>query len=100
MNTTTLAKLQAKYPHYQEVFQRLYQNYQVVPCSSYFRFNLNKLMLIIVNKMGKEAIPRFNNFLNDQLDKLPFAKAKEYSNLIVVDPNRNRKLFDLTEMRI
>ena len=50
--------------------------------------------------MGKEAIPRFNNFLNDQLDKLPFAKAKEYSNLIVVDPNRNRKLFDLTEMRI
>lgn len=100
MNTTTLAKLQAKYSHYQEVFQRLYQNYQVVPCSSYFRFNLNKLMLIIVNKMGKEAIPRFNNFLNDQLDKLPFAKAKEYSNLIVVDPNRNRKLFDLTEMRI
>jgi predicted GTPase len=100
MDEATLSQLKGKYPHYQEVFQRLYQNYQVVPCSSSFRFNLNKLMLVIVNKMGKEAIARFNNFLNDQLDKLPFAKAKEYSNLIVIDPNKNRKLFDLTETRI
>lgn len=100
MDGETLSELKAKYPHYQQVFQRLYQNYQVIPCSSSFRFNLNKLMLVIVNKMGKEAIARFNNFLNDQLDKLPFAKAKEYCNLIVIDPNKNRKLFDLTETRI
>ncbi|RQH11638.1 hypothetical protein D5R40_25485 [Okeania hirsuta] len=38
MISTTFAQLQAKYPYYQEVFQRLYQNYQVVPCSSSFRF--------------------------------------------------------------
>jgi len=101
MDGAICSELKAKYPHHQEVFQRLYQNYQVIPCSSSFRFNLNKLMLVIVNKMGKEAIARFNNFLSDdRLDKLPFAKAKEYCNLVIIDPNNRRKLFDLTETRI
>ncbi|MTJ55885.1 hypothetical protein FJR38_26100 [Anabaena sp. UHCC 0253] len=100
MDSSTLNQLQAKYPQFQGVFKRIYQNYQVIPISSNLRFSLNQLMVVIVNKMGKEAIAKFNNFMNDdQLDKLPFAKAREFSNLIVVDPNRNRKLFDLTEMR-
>lgn len=100
LDTEELKRLKDRYPKYQNVFERLYDNYQVIPCSSLFRFNLNKLMLVIVNKLGREAIARFNNFIDENvLDRVPLSKAKEYCNLVVFDPKRNKKLFDLTETK-
>ncbi|MDJ0737579.1 MAG: 50S ribosome-binding GTPase [Nostocaceae cyanobacterium] len=101
MDSETLSRLQAKFPQFSRVFQRLYNNYQVIPCSANFRYNLNQLMVVIVNKMGTEAVSKFQRFLNqEEIDKVPFAKAREYNNLVVIDANRNRKLFDLKEMRL
>jgi predicted GTPase len=104
LDSETLTRLKSPYAQdhpYTAVFDRLYDNYQVIPCSSLFRFNLTQLMLVIVNKLGRETISRFNNFVDDDaLNKVSFSKAKEYCNLVVFDPKKNKKLFDLTEAKI
>jgi hypothetical protein len=100
LDSQKLSLLKGKYPVYANVFDRLYDNYQVIPCSASLRFNLTKLMLVIVNKLGQEAVIRFRDFFEgSQLDKLPLAKSKELCNLTVYDPNQNKKLFDFMEIK-
>ena len=96
-----LDDFKSKYPKHKDVFDRLYDNYQVIPCSSLFKFNLSQLMLVIINKLGKEAINRFKKFTdNTVLNELPLSKAKEYCNIVVVDAKSGRKVFDLTKTKI
>jgi len=94
LDSQTLSNLKGKYPNYSEVFDRLYDNYQVVPCSATLRFNLNKLMLVIVNKLGQDAIIRFRNFFEEShLDRLPIAQSKELFNIVIYggDPTATGK---------
>jgi predicted GTPase len=101
LDAKTLTQLKSQYPEYSDVLERLHHNYKIVPCSSLFRFNLTQLMLVIVNKLGREAITRFNHFINDDtLNQVPFSKAKEFCNLRIFDIKTKKKIFDLTETKI
>jgi len=61
---------------------------------------LTKLMLVIVNKLGQEAVIRFKNFFEqNQLDMMQLAESKKFGNLIVYDPHNNKKLFDFSDFK-
>lgn len=84
LDTETLSDLKEKYPTYSKVFDRLYDNYQVIPCSATLRFNLNSLSIVIVNKLGKNAVLQFNNFFDkSQLDRIPISKSRDFFNITV-----------------
>ncbi len=88
LSNQVLSSLKGKYPNYSEVFDRLYNNYQVIPCSSQLRFNLPKLALAIVNKLGPEGLIRFKNFFESkQLDVVPLDKAEKLLNIVI--PNKS-----------
>lgn len=100
MNGEKLKYYQQKYPKYAAVFERIHQNYEVIPCSALFKFNLNKLMLVIINKLGQEATIKFKSFMSDEsFDQVSLEQAKQFCNLIVFDPKRNKKLFDFSEIK-
>lgn len=81
-----LVQLTTQFPKYRAVFDRLYDNYRVIPCSSLFRFNLTQLMLVIINKLGPTAINRFNNFYkNEMMNRVPFTTAKTYCNIVIFE---------------
>ena len=93
-----LAQLQSKYPDHADIFERLSHNYEVIPCSSRFRFNLNYLMLVIINKLGKEAIGRFNQFIHkDTMNSLAFEDVKRMCNMLVFDMDKQKNVFDLNK---
>ncbi|KYC35395.1 hypothetical protein WA1_06100 [Scytonema hofmannii PCC 7110] len=97
----SLEGLKKRFPQHSKIFERLYDNYQVIPCSSLFRYNLNQLMLVIVNKLGVNAIKRFKNFFDSkQMNKVLLSEAKKYSNIMVFDANRNKVIFDLSREKI
>jgi len=100
MDLAKVKSLKEKYPRYSEVFDRLHQNYQVIPCSSLFRFNLNKLMLVTINKLGHdEATLKLKSFLNrEALDSVSLDKARQFCNLVVLDPQKRETLFDFAEL--
>ncbi len=101
LDQENLNRLMSKYPNYRGVFERLYDNYKVIYCSSNLRFNLSQLMLVILNKLGFNAISRFTKFYNNEsLNQVPLVAAKGYCNLIVVDPVRKRKIFDMNDLNI
>ncbi|MEM6251957.1 MAG: GTPase [Cyanobacteria bacterium P01_D01_bin.156] len=94
-----LAELQSKYPNHADVFERLSHNYEVIPCSSRFRFNLSYLMLVIVNKLGKEAIGRFNQFIHeDTMNNLAFSHAQRMCNMLIFDMDKQKVVFDLNKI--
>lgn len=93
-------RLQRKYPQFNQVFDRLYDNYRVIACSSLFRFNLSQLMLLVVNKLGEGAIGRFSNFTDGNvLNRVDVSTVKSLGNLVVFDRQSNQLLFDLTEQK-
>lgn len=96
MSQATLDNLRGDYPQFEAIFNRLWHNYEVIPCSARYRFNLVKVMLLILNRLGPLALGRFRQFLNvDNLDQLPFAVAKTYRNFLVVDPHAGRVVADI-----
>jgi uncharacterized protein len=95
MSAEKLRMYQQKYPQYTQVIQRLYENYQVIPCSGVFRYNLNKLMLVILNKLGHEATIQFQKIISsDALDQIPFDKTENLCNLMVYEPKTRKTLFE------
>jgi len=97
MNAEKLDKYQQKYHQYKKVFERLYDNYQVIPCSSVFRYNLNKLMLVILNKLGHEATIQFQKLIaSDALDQIPFEQTENLCNLLVYEPKTQKTLFEFS----
>lgn len=93
--------LSAKYPEKSSIFAQIYDNYRIVPVSARFRFNLVLLMKVIVSKIGQEAVIRFSNYTsNDDLNKVDLNTAKSFSNIIIFDPNKKVKVFDLCELQI
>ncbi|XWK88365.1 MAG: hypothetical protein U7127_29985 [Phormidium sp.] len=95
MDFEKLQMYQQKYPQYQKVFDRLYDNYQVIPCSALFRYNLNKLMLVILNKLGQEATIQFQKLIaGEALDQIPFEQTEDLCNLLVYEPKTQKTLFE------
>jgi GTP-binding protein EngB required for normal cell division len=101
MTNTALHNLKSRFPKYSAVFDRLFDNHRIVPCSSLFRYNLAQLMVVIITKLGHEAIGRFDNFASQSvMSKVPLSEAKTYNNIVIYDLARDRLLFDLTQARI
>lgn len=99
MDQRRLAELKQLYPRHSALLERLYANYQVITCSAHYRYNLTQLMLVIINKLGRDAIARFSDFVRQgSLNRMPFEQARQYYNFIVVD-QQGRKLFDLQNQR-
>jgi GTP-binding protein EngB required for normal cell division len=96
MSAATFESLRSEYPQFESIFLRLWQNYEIIPCSARYRFNLVKIMLLVLNRLGPLAVGRFRHFLNvDNLDHLPRGEAKNFRNFIVVDPRERRVVRDV-----
>lgn len=98
LTETRLNELKQHYPHYAEVFKRLYDNYRVIPCSAFFKYNLVELMHIILNKLEPSVHESFKQVLNlDTLDHMPLDLALQRCNLYIVDVQAKATVFNLSE---
>jgi predicted GTPase len=98
LSKENVAILMQRYPQYMKVFDRLYDNYRVIPCSALFKYNLHQLLLVILNKLGADAIERFKNFVDTRfLDQIPIARVRHLSNLVIFDLQHRNKIFDLSD---
>ena len=90
------ADLKQRDPVGADAIDRLTDNHRVIPFSSLFRFNLCQLLSVVVNKMGTEAVQRFQAALGTaDLNQLPFTTAVGFGNLLVLDTATNKVVFDL-----
>ena len=90
-----------KFPEHQKVFNRLYENYRPVYCSSVFKFNLSKVLMVLSNKMSGEASIRMSHFLNENnINLVSVNKAKQLSNMVIFNPIEKHTIFDLTTIKI
>ena len=90
--------LSTQYPQYTEIFERLYNHHSVITCSSHFRYNLDLLMLAIIDKIGDGVSFRLGNFLQaDQLNRLALSEAQHFCNLIVFNQKQKKIIFDLSK---
>jgi hypothetical protein len=95
-----LIEMKGLYPEHEAVLNRLYDNYRVIPCSSKFRFNLDLLMRVIVDKLESHAIGRFGKFkVGGTMNKLSFSKAKLFRNMVIFDEAEKRGTAPLTGER-
>lgn len=98
LNEEHLGTLKNRFPLHSAAFDRLYDNYQIIPCSSTFRFNLSQLLLVIINRLGQNAISRFSNFVSDELiNRVLISEAKKYCNIVVFDAVQQKLLFDMNK---
>ncbi len=88
------------FPEYKGVFERLYDNYFPVPCSAHFKYNLNELVLVILNKLelGSDAAQNFKHAVDPHdLLYMPLHEARQRCNLLIHDVSNSRRIFDLME---
>ena len=97
ISSSRLDQLCEQYPEQKDLLKRLYNNYRVISCSSQFRYNLDTLMGVIVDKLESQAVASFENFerLRKPLSGVTFSDAKHFGNMIVLD---GPKLYDLSAM--
>jgi GTP-binding protein EngB required for normal cell division len=99
MTEAQLKALTQQYPTHTKLLNRLFGNYQVIPCSSLFRFNLQQLMRVVIDKLGTSAIGRFSRFINPQeMSQVPIAQAKTFGNIVAADTEGNT-LYDLDNLK-
>ena len=100
MTVSHLRKLQEEYPNYSDVFKRLYHNSEVIYCSSRFKYNLAKLMQVIVDKIGGGVSIRFRKFISENsMNRVSWDKARTFSNLVVFDSIKDEITFDLSKVK-
>jgi uncharacterized protein len=95
--------LKSRHPEHNQIFDRLYDNYRVIPCSALFKYNLPELMLVIMNKLGPNVFERFKHVVNVDrqsvdiavLDHVPFEQMLKMSNLCILDVQSGDMVFDL-----
>jgi len=97
MTEDACERYRTEYPRFAAVFERLCDNHRVIPCSAQYRYNLVRLMVCIVNKLGEGAIARFQRFVGDPdaLNTVPVSVMRKYGNLVVWDKRKSRVTFDL-----
>jgi GTP-binding protein EngB required for normal cell division len=101
LNKEGLIALKHRFKPYEAVFDRLYDNHRIISCSSKFRFNLDLLMRVIINKLGSDAVARFSNFFKSgELDRIPLSEARKLCNVVVFDQDEKRVIFDLAKAEL
>lgn len=90
-----------KFPKYKTLFQRLNNNYNIIPCSSLFNYNLKKIVLAIMNKIEDSAIFRIENFLDtENIYKTDINRAKKLGNIVLYDLSKKETLYDLSKSNV
>lgn len=88
-------ELKEQYPEYAGAFERLYDNYRVISCSAHLKYNLYQLLLVLLNKLGQEAVFRFEEHLpGEDLNEVPFSEALSASNLAYYDESAGETVFN------
>ncbi len=82
---------------YRKVFERLYDNYWPIPCSARFKYNLPNLMLVIINKLGSDAMQSFKQIARQALETMSLSEARQLCNLLIWHERDARKIFDLED---
>jgi hypothetical protein len=91
-------ELREKHPKHVQVFNRLYDNYRVISCSSLFQYNLTELIHVILNKLGLENHESFKQSVDiDALGSMTIERAVPMCNLSIFDLQREKKVFDLSD---
>jgi len=100
MSETVRDRYSKIYPPFAAVFERLCDNQRVIPCSALFRYNLSQLLVAIVNKLGENAIGRFQRLLDGSAatPQVPVESMAKYCNFVVWDKQRGQRTFDLSEL--
>lgn len=96
--------LKKQHPQYDQIFDRLYDNYRVIPCSALFKYNLPELMLVIMNKLGPHVFESFKQVVNVDkqsvdialLDHVLFEQMLKMYNFCIVDIQSGDMVFDLS----
>jgi hypothetical protein len=88
------------YPRFAAIFERLCDNQRVIPCSALFRYNLSQLLVAVVNKLGENAIGRFQRLVDGSAvtSEVLVGSMAKYCNLVVWDKQRGQRTFDLSEL--
>lgn len=94
-----LKSLSSEYPQFRKVFERLSIKNKIIPCSSYLKYNLPRLLLAIADKIQGESSIRFKKFTDDisGLDRTPYEQALQKFNLRVLDIDSEKTLFDASK---
>ncbi len=86
-----------RYPQFAPVFERLYDNYRVIPCSALFKYHLDQLLIVILNKLDPSSIENFKQQIDfDAINQVPWQEAKKLCNIRIFDFARSRTVFDLS----
>ena len=95
-------ELSQKHKQYRSIFERLYENYYPVACSALFKYDMSRLMLVILsklgstNKLGSTAAQNFKQIVNpDRLGHMSLDEARGLCNLLVLSVSDKRRIFDL-----
>ncbi len=77
--------LSEKYPDCKDVFPKIFENQNVVPVSSRYKYNLVKLLTIILDKNDDDMILRIEHFIDQEtLDKVGKETAQSIGNITIV----------------
>jgi len=83
-------RLKNRYPRYRDMFDRLYDQCRVIPCSERFRYNLDFLMKVITDKLETHSVGQFGGFVtNSRMDTVPRSEALNRINIVFVDRSSN-----------
>ena len=95
-------ELSQKHSKYKSIFDRLYENYYPVVCSALFKYNMSRLMLIILSKLGSTdrlgstAAQNFKRIVNpDRLGHMSLDEARALCNVLILSVSDKRRIFDL-----
>lgn len=93
MDYNTRDTLIARYPNHAEAVKLVFSHFDVVSCSSMFRFNLARLMLSILTKLSESSVLRFKQFVNEsQMSNISYGAAKSFRNIQVFDIRKNTQV--------
>ncbi len=80
-------------PNYKAVFRRLYESCRIIPCSTRFRYNLDLLINVIIEKLDIQSAGRFEGFVEQKkMGRMPYMQAKDYVNIIPIPKEAFEKL--------
>ena len=101
LHESDLVTLSQKYPKYVDVFKRIVNNQSVIPCSTIFSYNLNRVLSSITDKLSNESSIRSEGILslsNKDLSIIPVSKVSKLINLYIYDNEKQEFLLDLTKI--
>ena len=101
LDDQTVADLKQRHPNAVPVIDRLGDNHVVTPISARFKINLARLLTVAVSRGTPEAAKRLSAALAGiDLTRVPFATARTFSNIVVVDRAKKSVLYDLGSAKI